>query len=162
VEALKAKAAENGEKVRAGAPLPAEDVWHSKQKELFICDTLEPIIQGHRLIVDRRVIEKDLEVCHGDEEGSEQYSLIWQMTHMHRERKALNHEDRLEALAMACQFYQDLMDRDADKMHAKHTSKLQDEELRKFKKSVFLNARTAIGGGSAPRIRVYQNLPQRG
>jgi hypothetical protein len=158
VEALKAK----GEIERGGTPLPAEDVWHSKQKELFICDTLEPIIQSHRLIVDRRVVEKDLQQCHGDEEGSEQYSLIWQMTHMHREKKALTHEDRLEALAMACQFYQDLMDRDADKMHAKHQNKLQDAELRRFRKSVFLTAGQALGGGSAPRVRVFQNLPQRG
>lgn len=162
VDSLKREGVERGEKVKAGAPLPAEDVWHSKQKELFICDTLEPIIQSHKLIVDRRVIEKDLEQCHAEEEGSEQYSLIWQLAHMHRERKALTHEDRLEAVAMACQFYQSLMDRDADKMHAKHQSKLMDEELKKFKKSVFLTARSAIGGGSAPKVRVFQNLPPRG
>jgi hypothetical protein len=162
VDALKAKAAARGEALKAGTPLPAEDVWHSKQKELFICDTLEPIVQSHRLIVDRRVIEKDLQQCHGEEEGSEQYSLIWQMTHMHRERKALSHEDRLEALAMACQFYQDLMDRDADKMHAKHNSKLQDAELKRFKQSVFLTARNMIGGTPAPKVRVFQNLPPRG
>jgi Autographiviridae terminase large subunit len=162
VDALKAKATEQGEKLKAGTPLPAEDVWHSKQKELFICDTLEPIIQNHRLVVDRRVIEKDLLVCHGEEEGSEQYSLIWQMTHMHREKKALPHEDRLEAVAMACQFFQELMDRDADKMHAKHNEKLKDAELAKFKKSVFLNARSIIGGSPAPKVRVFQNLPHRG
>ena len=160
VEALKAK----GEIARGGAPLPAEDVWHSKQKELFICDTLEPIIQGHRLIVDRRVVEKDLQQCHGDEEGSEQYSLIWQMTHMHREKKALNHEDRLEALAMACQFYQDLMDRDSDKMHAKHQNKLLDEELKKFKRAVFLNIPLSQAAriGNASKARLFHNLPQRG
>jgi hypothetical protein len=162
VDALKAKAAANGEKIKAGTPLPAEDVWHSKQKELFICDTLEPIMGSHRLIVDRRVIEEDLKVCHGDEEGSEQYSLIWQMTHMHREKKAIAHEDRLEAVAMACQFYSDLMDRDADKMADKHKSKLQDMELAKFKKSVFLNARSILGGSPAPKVRVFQNLPPRG
>lgn len=162
VDAMKAKAAANGEKLKAGSPLPAEDVWHSKQKELFICDTLEPIMGAHKLIVDRRVIEKDLLVCHGDEEGSEQYSLIWQMTHMHREKKALQHEDRLEAVAMACQFFQDLMDRDADKMHAKHNDKLKDAQIRDFKKSVFLTARNIITGGSAPKVRVFQNLPPRG
>jgi hypothetical protein len=162
VDALKAKAAANGEKVKAGTPLPAEDVWHSKQKELFICDTLEPIMGSHKLIVDRRVIEKDLEVCHGEEEGSEQYSLIWQMTHMHREKKALAHEDRLEAVAMACQFYSDLMDRDADKMADKHKEKLKDVELAKFKKSVFLSAGSIVRGSPAPKVRVFQNLPTRG
>jgi hypothetical protein len=162
VETLKREEAEKGNKIRAGVPLPAEDVWHSKQKELFICDTLEPIIQSHKLVVDRRVIEKDLEVCHGTEEGSEQYSLIWQMTHMHREKKALAHEDRLEAVAMACQFFQDLMDRDSDKMHAKHTSKLQDLELAKFKKSVFLTARSVVAGTVRGPSRIFHNLPTRG
>jgi hypothetical protein len=162
VETLKREEAEKGNKIRAGVPLPAEDVWHSKQKELFICDTLEPIIQSHKLVVDRRVIEKDLEVCHGTEEGSEQYSLIWQMTHMHREKKALAHEDRLEAVAMACQFFQDLMDRDSDKMHAKHTSKLQDLELAKFRKSVFLTARSVVAGTVRGPSRIFHNLPTRG
>jgi hypothetical protein len=63
---------------------------------------------------------------------------------------------------MACQFFQDLMDRDSDKMHAKHTDKLKDQELAKFKKSVFLTAGSIVGGGSAPKIRVFQNLPPRG
>jgi hypothetical protein len=81
---------------------------------------------------------------------------------MHREKKAIAHEDRLEAVAMACQFFQDLMDRDSDKMHAKHTDKLKDQELAKFKKSVFLTAGSIVGGGSAPKIRVFQNLPPRG
>jgi hypothetical protein len=84
------------------------------------------------------------------------------MTHMHREKKALPHEDRLEAVAMACQFYSELMDRDADKMADKHRSKLQDMELAKFKKSVFLNARSIIGGSPASKVRVFQNLPPRG
>lgn len=162
VDAIKAKAAAQGEKVKLGTPLPAEDVWHSKQKELFICDTLEPIMGSHKLVVDRRVIEDDLKVCHGDEEGSEQYSLIWQMTHMHREKKAIAHEDRLEALAMACQFYSELMDRDSDKMANKHKEKLKDEVLRSFKKSVFLTAGQMVNGSPAPKVRVFQNLPPRG
>jgi hypothetical protein len=33
-------------------------VWHSQQKEMFICDTLEPIMSNHRLLIDRRVIEQ--------------------------------------------------------------------------------------------------------
>jgi hypothetical protein len=113
-------------------------------------------------VVDPRVTEKALEVCHGTEAGSEQYSLIWQMTHMHREKKALAHEDRLEAVAMACQFFQDLMDRDSDKMHAKHTSKLQDLELAKFKKSVFLTARSVVAGTVRGPSRIFHNLPTRG
>jgi hypothetical protein len=125
----------------------AEDVWHSQQKEMFICDTLEPIIQGHRLVVDTRVIEKDVE----QQEEDPQYSLIWQMTRMHRAKGALPHEDRLEALAMACQFWQDRLDTDNEKLLERHKATLIDAELRSFVK----NAVTPLTQRQADRPAGY-------
>lgn len=99
--------------------------WSSGQKELRILDTLEPIVQGHKLIVDRRVIEDDLK-------AEQPYSLIYQMTRLSRVRGALQHDDRIDALAMACSYWTDRMDRDTDKAHKQHTENLRDAELRKF------------------------------
>lgn len=124
----------------------AEDVWHSKQKELFICDTLEPIIQGHRLVVDTKVIERD----ELQQQEDPQYSLIWQMTRMHRAKGALPHDDRLEALAMACQFFQERLDTDSKKLADKHKEALLDAELRKFSKSAFSPLTAQQPSGATP------------
>lgn len=40
-------------------PVTTEEVKHSIQKEKRIIDTLEPVMNQHRLIVDRRLIEQD-------------------------------------------------------------------------------------------------------
>ena len=124
----------------------AEDVWHSKQKEMFICDTLEPIIQGHRLVVDSKVIERDAQ----QQEDDAQYSLIYQMTRMHRAKGALPHEDRLEALAMACQFWQDRLDTDTVKLEQQHKASLLDAELRRFAKTALTPLAAQQPAGNAP------------
>ena len=39
------------------------EVRSSKQKELRICDTLEPLMNSHRLIFDHSVIQNDYDSC---------------------------------------------------------------------------------------------------
>jgi hypothetical protein len=106
-----------------------EDInWSTGQKELRIMDTMEPLLQSHRLVVDRRVIEDDLKV----QEDTQKYSFVYQMTRMQRTKGALANEDRLEAVAMACSYWVDRLDRDKDKMHEKHKQELKEKELKKF------------------------------
>lgn len=111
----------------------AEDVWHSKQKELRIMDVMEPLLHSHRLVVDRRVIEEDLIV----QADNERYSLVHQLTRMSRQKGALPNEDRLEAVSMACEFFVERMDRDKDKMLKKHQDELTDEALKAFMDNAF-------------------------
>ena len=40
-------------------PCTMEEVRHSKQKELRIIDTLEPVMNQHRLVIDPKVIQSD-------------------------------------------------------------------------------------------------------
>lgn len=101
--------------------------WATGMKEQRILDVLEPILASHRLVVDRRVIEGDLI----QQEEKETYSFIQQMTRMWREKGALPHEDRLEAVGMACGYWAERMDRDQDKMLKKHKDNLLDAELRR-------------------------------
>lgn len=102
--------------------------WSSTQKEMRILDTLEPIVQSHRLVVDRRVIEQDRAV----QEDKSQYSFIQQFTRMARIKGCLPHEDRLEAVSMACGYWIDRMKLDKDKSLQSHREALLDAELRKF------------------------------
>ena len=112
--------------------------WSANQKELRILDTLEPVIQSHRLVIDRRVIEADLEV----QRDEEKYSLIQQMTRMARVKGCLANEDRLEAVAMACRYWQDRLARNQEKAHDQHRESLLKKELDEFLKHALGRRRT--------------------
>lgn len=64
------------------------------QKERRMCDTLEPIIQSHRLVILEEVVKRDYK-------APAEYQLLYQMTRLTREKGALRHDDRIEALSMA-------------------------------------------------------------
>jgi hypothetical protein len=104
-----------------------EEVNHSKQKELRIIDTLEPVLSGHRLVINKSIINRDYESA---EDAS--YSLFWQLTRITRDRGCLPHDDRLDALAMAVAFWQDQMSIDTDSAFSKHRDRLEKAALKDF------------------------------
>lgn len=120
-------------------PCTVEEVKHSTQKEARIIDTLEPVMTGHRLIVDRKIIEKDFETA-----KDIKYSLFYQMTRITRDRGALVHDDRLDALAMAVAYWVETMARDNNKAATEIKSQALDRELKKFMTQV-------IGHKPAPK-----------
>lgn len=77
----------------------------SAQKEARIIDTLEPVMMRHKLIVDKQVIEDDYKVYEKDN----QYSLIYQMTRLSRDRGALAHDDRIDAVAGDIEYFRDMV-----------------------------------------------------
>jgi hypothetical protein len=106
-----------------------EEVRHSSQKERRIADTLEPVMNSHRLIVDHRVIKQDAE-------SEPQYQLFYQLTRLTRDKGALRQDDRLDALAMAVGYWVEHMARDNQTAIEEHLEKLRDEELEKFRQLV--------------------------
>jgi hypothetical protein len=110
-----------------------EEIKHSKQKELRICDTLEPVIQSHKLILDARMIEEDYKTIQGyGQDIAHQYSLIYQLTRISRDKGALNHDDRLDALAMAVAYWASQMSQDIDESMKDHKDLELDKELAAF------------------------------
>lgn len=105
------------------------EVRHSTQKEHRIIDTLEPIMNQHRLVVDRRLFVDDAE-------AERDYQLFYQMTRLTRERGALGHDDRLESLAIAVNRWIEVMSQDTEVAEEKRKEKLLDKELKKFMRSV--------------------------
>lgn len=82
-------------------PVTIEEVRHHTQKEKRIIDTLEPVMNQHKLIIARSVIEKDFESAkHLPPDKALKYQLMYQMSHITQERNSLGHDDRLDALAM--------------------------------------------------------------
>lgn len=87
-----------------------DEVRHSVQKEKRIIDTLEPVMNRHKLIFNRSVIEKD----YRDNEEDVKHSLMYQLTHISKDRGSLRHDDALDALAIAVAHHQGLMVIDED------------------------------------------------
>ncbi len=87
-----------------------EEVRANVRKEDRIIDSLEPILNQHRLIIDRNVIEWDFK-SNPDAAPEERllYMLFYQMSRMCREKGAIRHDDRLDALAQGVQYFTDAM-----------------------------------------------------
>ncbi len=95
----------------AGHPCTIEDSkWAKGPKEWRIADTLEPVLNQHNLVVARSVIDSDLKSMYSrlsevGESAGMNYSFIYQLTRLSRERGALRHDDRLEAVAGAVNYF---------------------------------------------------------
>jgi hypothetical protein len=81
-------------------PCEVEPVRHNTQKEVRIIDTLEPLLNQHKLVFDLSMIKKDITRALEDPDYIS-YSLIYQLTHITKQRGSLKHDDRLDALAIA-------------------------------------------------------------
>jgi Holliday junction resolvasome RuvABC endonuclease subunit len=91
-----------------------EEVRHSTQKEKRIIDTLEPVMTGHKLVVDPKVIQEDYETSQVyPKDHALKYQLVYQMTRLTRERGAVTHDDRLDALSIAVGYWTAQMAQDA-------------------------------------------------
>ena len=114
-------------------PCTMEEVRHNTQKEKRIIDTLEPIMNQHRLVVDPKVIQKDYDsVQNMPPEKGIKYMMTYQLTRITKQRGALAHDDRLDVLAMACQYWVDQMAADADNQIQVRKDELLEQELDKF------------------------------
>ena len=110
-----------------------EEVRHSTSKERRICDTLEPVMNSHRLVIDRKVVENDFDSTrHLPPEKALRYQLMYQMSRVTRHRGALAHDDRLDVLAMAVAYWADQMAQDADDQIARRKDEDLKRELEKF------------------------------
>ena len=87
-----------------------EEVRANVRKEDRIIDSLEPVLNQHRLVVDRSVIEWDFK-SNPDAAPEERllYMLFYQMSRMTREKGAVKHDDRIDCLAQGVKWFTDAM-----------------------------------------------------
>ena len=87
-----------------------EEVRANVRKEDRIIDALEPIINQHRLVCNRSVIEWDYNSNPEDPpELRLMYMLFYQMSRMCREKGAIKHDDRLDCLAQGVKYFTDAL-----------------------------------------------------
>lgn len=106
-------------------PCAMEEVLATGQKERRIIDDLLPVLAQHRLVMDIGAARKDVQAGVN--------SLLYQLTHITRDRGALRRDDRVDALAHGCRFFRDQLQRDAQSAEDQHLQKLRDQQMRDFR-----------------------------
>ena len=87
-----------------------DEVRANVRKEERIIDTLEPVLNQHRLIVNKSVVEWDYN-SNRDAAPEERllYMLFYQMSRMCKQKYAVKHDDRLDCLAQGVKYYIDAL-----------------------------------------------------
>lgn len=102
-----------------------EEVRSIKQKELRIIETLEPIMNQHRLIADKSMLERDAE-------NKSMYSLTYQLTHITKDKGCLKHDDRIDSLEMLVSHMLDYLAVNPEEGYVRYIMNEEDELFRKL------------------------------
>jgi len=118
---------------RSGHHCAVEEVRHAIQKERRIIDTLEPVMQQHRLVVDQRVLLEDLRPIPGLAENAQfPYRLAHQLSRITRDKGSLQRDDRIDAVAIGAAYWKDALAQDARRRQAEVNDKAMHDEVRRF------------------------------
>ena len=112
-----------------------EEVRATTRKEERIIDTLEPVMNQHKLIVDPKVFQWDYKSNpdHPPEKRLE-YMLMYQMSRMCKDKGAVRHDDRVDCLALGVKYFTD-----AVALSAQEAIDTRKEEERKAMYQAFLD-----------------------
>ena len=137
-------------------PVTLSEVRHNTQKEKRIIDVLEPVMNQHKLVIDKKVIKQDYESTqHLPPEQSLRYQLMYQLTRVTAERGALSNDDRLDSLAMAVQYWVDAMAQDADRQINTRREEMLMDEVNKVRRSADMGLAVVTGhlGGDTSNMK---------
>lgn len=134
------------ERVYPGQCTVAESEWAKGQKETRIIDTLEPVLTSHRLIINESVLKAD------SKSDDRVYSLMYQMTHITRDRGCLSHDDRLDAVAGGVAHFLRSMSMDVNQAKSAQIEAEREDMINAFEE--------ALEGGSlfAGREMVFEEI----
>lgn len=116
------------------------------QKEQRIIDILEPILNQHRLVMDKSVAAHNSE-C--DPSGSAIRSGLYQLAHITRDRGSLKHDDRADVLAAAVGYFVESLDVSAQDGEKRHQEQERARVLAEF---------AASCGKGGPKNKNYARL----
>ena len=99
-------------------PCGIEEIRVNQQKERRICDQLAPLTQQHRLVISADVIRKDYQDAERNNDRGYERSLLFQMSRITMDRGSLAADDRIDSLALACQFFTEAAAQDQNRVAA--------------------------------------------
>lgn len=131
-------------------PVTLTEIRHNRQKELRIIDTLEPVMNQHKLTFSRAAVLDEYNDVNHDlpEEQQQRYRLFYQLTNITKEKGCLLHDDRLDALAMAVAYYLEQMGVDVDRRLLEQQEERASARFRQFEDSI--GQRRSPGGVHLP------------
>ena len=136
-----------------------EEVRANVRKEDRIIDSLEPVLNQHRLIVDRGVIDWDY-ASNKDSPAEERllYMLFYQMSRMCRDKRAVKHDDRLDCLAQGVKYFTDALSISAQDQIRLRKAEEWDYMLQEFIDNPQASANHLVMGYSLDERRECQGL----
>ena len=118
---------------------------HSKQKELRIIDTLEPLLNQHRLVISPQLIRQDFDT------NDANYQLFHQITRITKDRGSLRNDDRIDVLSIACAYWLEQLAVDTDRQLQDHRNDKLDRELENF-------IENALGGNRGTKGNLWYKV----
>jgi hypothetical protein len=117
----------------SGGGIGIEDDHVTGQKELRICDNLEPALASHRIILDETLLEE----ATGDRTEARDHEAVlktpfYQLTRITRERGSLKYDDHIDAFAGAVRWCTSRMSRDVNIEATDRESERVDQMLEDF------------------------------
>lgn len=145
-----------------------EEVRSSTRKEDRIIDTLELVMNQHRLILDQKIVEWDY-ISNPDMPLEERLPRMfsYQLTRICREKGALKHDDRVDALALGVKYFQDVLAVSAQEAIKQDKREQWDAMVRLIAEDPVKATDALVLGldfrqvGSQGRGKVYSGLPSR-
>ena len=111
---------------QTGQYIDIEEIRANVRKEDRIIDSLEPVLNQHRLVVDRNVIDWDYSSNKDSAPESRLlYMLFYQMSRMCRQKGAVKHDDRLDCLAQGVKYF-------IDALHISALDQIKDRKSEEF------------------------------
>lgn len=114
-----------------------EEVRSNNQKELRIIDTLEPLLNQHRIIIDRQALDKDFE-------KSTNYSFTYQLSHITKTRNSLVHDDIIDAVEMAVSSLVEYMSRGEEKAMEDYAEEKARKIVEAYQNGLFPHLRQSL------------------
>ena len=127
-------------------PCTLEEYKVTGQKEARVIDKLEPVLNQHRLIMDKRIVSEQLDALPVADAGdrARYYNGFYQLAYLTRDRGSLKQDDRVDVLAEAVGHFTTSVSRNVEKAERKSRERLIDKELAKHQKAC-----RALGGRAA-------------
>ena len=103
----------------------------------------------HRLIISPDVIRKDFETAQGyPPELQLRYQLMYQMSRITKDRGAITHDDRLDALSIGIAYWVEQMNQDAEDKIEDRKTELLNKELQSFSDAYFKRSKGSNSGSN--------------
>jgi hypothetical protein len=105
----------------------------SGQKEVRAIETLEPVLSGHRMVIDSKLVKR---ICakkdHSHDIEAALKSGFFQMTRLTKERGCLKYDDWIDALSGAVRWWTEMMGLDVTKEAKERKVERLDADLARF------------------------------